>query len=184
MDCVKLCIELGSNVDARNNDGYTPLHCASLFGHGDVVRLLLDASSTVNATDNEGWTPLHHASYGGHANIGRMLLDACAIVDTHDNDGHTPLYLAIRWNRRDIAKLLIDRGALVSNVTLDSYLPTIPDWINTFISSRSNCRNVAIVVIGIHKYHRTNVTGNNDINVLKLISKHIWTTRMEEVYWI
>jgi hypothetical protein len=85
-------------------------------------------------------------------------------------------------NRVDAARLLIDRGATVSTVQLDKYLPAIPDWVTTFIESRSNCRTVSIIIIGIHKIHRTSVTGNNDINALQLISKHIWSTRMDGLW--
>jgi hypothetical protein len=78
--------------------------------------------------------------------------------------------------------MLLDRGARLLNFELDTWLPAIPDWVTTFIESRSNCRNAAIVIIGMHKCRRTNVTGNNDINVLRLISKHIWSTRMDSVW--
>jgi hypothetical protein len=68
----------------------------------------------------------------------------------------------------------------VSNVELDVLLPAVPDWVTNYVASRSNCRIVSIVIIGIHKYHRTNATGNNDINVLKLIGKHVWSSRMDD----
>jgi subtilase family serine protease len=68
----------------------------------------------------------------------------------------------------------------VSNVKLDEGLPAIPDWVTTFVEARSKCRTAAITIIGIHKYHRTTVTGNNDINVIKLISEHIWSTRLDD----
>jgi ankyrin repeat protein len=146
VECVKVCIEMGANVNARNNGQQTPLHCA--------VR--------------------------GGVEIARMLLDAGAIVDAKDCSGYTPLYSAILHNHIDIARLLIDRGGEVSNVTLNGSLTAIPDWVTNYVASRSNCRIVSIVIIGIHKYHRTNVTGNNDINVLKLIAKHIWSSRMDD----
>jgi ankyrin repeat protein len=110
-----------------------------------------------------------------------MLLDAGAIVDAKNSDGHTPLYWAIFSNHMDIARLLIDRGGKVSNVKLGVFLPAIPDWVTNYVASRStrNCRIVSIVIIGIHKYRRTNLTGSNDINVLKLVAKHIWSSRMD-----
>jgi ankyrin repeat protein len=106
-------------------------------------------------------------------------LDGGATVDAKNNSKLTPLYFAIRYNCVFNARLLIDRGASVSNVKLDDTLKAIPDWVNTFVAWRSNCRYVAVIIIGIHKDHRTNMTGNNDINVLKLIAKHIWSSRMD-----
>jgi ankyrin repeat protein len=148
-DCVKHCIEMGANVNARTLTGHTPLHFASFYSVMEGVRILLDVG---------------------------------AIVDTTTNDGYTPLYYAIRYEYVGFTKLVLDRGAKVSNVTLDNFVPAIPDWITTFIESRSNCRIASITIIGIHKYRRTNVTGNNDINVLRLVSKHIWSTRMDDVW--
>jgi hypothetical protein len=105
-------------------------------------------------------------------------LDAGAIVDTTDSPGRTALSDAICRKRVGIARLLVDRGAKVSSVKLNAF----PDWVTTFIEARYNCRSVSVAIIGIHKYHCTSITGNNDINVLKLISKHIWSTRMDNVW--
>jgi hypothetical protein len=103
------------------------------------------------------------------------LLDAGALVDATTEFGSTPLYYAIYSKHVEIARLLIVQGgAKVSKLVLDKDVPAIPDWVTTF-----KCQTAALVVIGIHKYHRSNVTGNNDINVLRLISKHIWSTRMD-----
>jgi ankyrin repeat protein len=151
LECVKLCLEMGANVNETDDCGLAPLHCASAKGYLDVVRVLLDVGATVDATN-------------------------CYMYEW------TPLYNAIRFGYVDTARLLIDRGGKVSNVKRDRCLPAIPDWVDTFIASRLRCRFAATVIIGIHKYHRTNVTGNNDINVLRSIGKHIWSTRMDDVW--
>jgi ankyrin repeat protein len=134
----------------------------------------------VNVRDRRGSTPLHNASY--HVNVVRVLLEAGAMVDATDKGGHRPLCFAIRNNCVDVARLLLDRGAKVSNVQLNEVLPAIPNWVTTFVESRSNCRLASIFIIGMHKYRRTTMTGNNDINLLRLISKHIWSTRMDNAW--
>jgi hypothetical protein len=105
--------------------------------------------------------------------MARVLLDAGAMVDEISNVGWTPLGYAICSKSFNVVRLLLDRGAKVSNVKLDESVPSIPDWVTAFVDSRSNCRTASIIIIGIQKYHRTTVTGNNDINVLKLISVRI-----------
>jgi hypothetical protein len=153
---------MGANVNERTRFGDTPLHYASTLGRVDVVRV--DAGALVDTTNNCGYTPLY-----------------CAIR------GFTPLYcdFAPRADFAAVALLLVDRGATASNVKLDMHtVPAIPDCVTTFIESRSKCRCATISIIGIHKYLRTTVTGNNDINVMKLISKHIWSTRMDVDVWI
>jgi ankyrin repeat protein len=168
-----------NNVNDVDGFGWTALHCAATYKHVDCVKYCIEMGANVNARTIDGWTPLQCASSDGCINVVRVLLDAGAIIDAADNDGLTPLYETIRDKHPDVAQLLIDRGAKVSNVKLDAYVRAIPDWVTTFIESRSNCRNVCIIIIGIHKYRRTTMTGNNDINVLRLVSKHIWSTRID-----
>jgi ankyrin repeat protein len=162
--------------------GKTALHWAAEHEQLDCVKYCIEMGANVNARAN-GSTPLHYASSWGYANVAGILLDAGALVDVANNVGNTPLHLAIEHVCVDVAQILIDRGAKVSNVKLDRVLPAIPDWVTAFIESRSKCRTAANIIIGIHKYHRTNVTGNNDINVIRLISKHIWSTRMDDVWY-
>jgi ankyrin repeat protein len=170
------------NVDDCDEYDMTVLHFAVQNGHLDCVLWCLEMQANVNAVDSDGWTPLYFASLYGYVNIFRVLLDAGASVDVRSNAGHTPLYHAISITRFDLAHALIDRGAKVSNVQLDGVVPIIPVWVTTFVAWRSTCRSVAITIVGIHKYHRTTITGNNDNNVMRLIGKHIWSMRMDDVW--
>jgi hypothetical protein len=164
------------NVNDVDDRDWTAIHCAAWYGHDDCVKCCIKMGANVNVRTNAGSTPLHLAS--DDFNVVRILLNAGARVDATDNYRRTPLYDAIRLKRVDVTRILIDRGAKVSNVKLDHWVPAIPDWVIAFIESRSNCRSAAIIMIGIHKYRRTILTGNNDVNVIRLISKHIWLTRM------
>lgn len=56
---VKALIEQGVSVDARSNEGGTPLHWAAAMGHFKVVKYLVEKGADVNARDNYGKTPLH-----------------------------------------------------------------------------------------------------------------------------
>jgi ankyrin repeat protein len=172
---------LTDNVDDKNESGETALHCAANHGHVHCVQLCLHLEANVNSRDGDGWTPLHKASTQGQTAVARVLLDAGANVDATNADGRTPLRYAIRNYRSSVVKLLIDRGANVAAIKLDRFIPILPDWVNSIIGS-SYCRTVAIIIIGIRKYQRT-TTAYNDINVIRLIGKHIWTSRNSKA-WI
>jgi ankyrin repeat protein len=162
----------------------TALHLAALGGHVDCVMWCLEMRANVSARDGVGCTPLHYASFvSGNVDIVRVLLDAGATVEARTNSRWSSLHCAIATDRVNVMRALIDRGAKVSNVQLDQYVPTIPAWVTTFVASRSKCRSVAVTIIGIHKFHRTRITGKNDHNVMRLIGKRIWSTRMDGV-WI
>ena len=52
----------GANVNAMDNNQYTPLLRAAREGHLDVVHLLIANGANVNAMDNNQYTPLLRAA--------------------------------------------------------------------------------------------------------------------------
>jgi hypothetical protein len=55
---VKLLIDRGADVNARDRSGSTPLHWAATNGHRRACQLLLDAGADAAALDNQRQTPL------------------------------------------------------------------------------------------------------------------------------
>jgi len=80
-DTVRTLIQQGANIEARDNDGWTPLFTAAQYGHDQVVRTLIEHGANVEAHDDGGWTPLFHAAVYGRDEVGRTLLNAGAQVD-------------------------------------------------------------------------------------------------------
>ena len=82
-----------SPVNARNEDGFTPLHYAA--GNSTtpaIVTALLDAGAEVNARTENGWTPLHVAAAARTTPaFVTALLDAGADARAVDKDGRKPL---------------------------------------------------------------------------------------------
>lgn len=59
LEIVRLLVERGASIDARNAVGATPLHVAAGQGHMEIAAWLLEREETLRAAvDNEGYTPL------------------------------------------------------------------------------------------------------------------------------
>jgi len=69
---VKILIDNGCDVNAKNNDGLTALMVAAENGHAKCVELLIDKSD-VNAKNNYGETALIFANEHKHAECVKLL---------------------------------------------------------------------------------------------------------------
>jgi ankyrin repeat protein len=61
-EIARLLIQAGTQVDARNAEDMTTLHCACENTNENVVRMIIDAGAVVDADDNEYNSPLHYAA--------------------------------------------------------------------------------------------------------------------------
>ena len=68
----------GAKVDAKNDDGWTPLILAARFGHATIVKNLIENGADVNATTNFGETALFKAVDNGHVNVVEELIKNAA----------------------------------------------------------------------------------------------------------
>ena len=58
IEAVKQHLAAGTDVNAKNEWGGTPLHYATFGGHKEVVELLIAKGADVNAKDDVGDTPV------------------------------------------------------------------------------------------------------------------------------
>ena len=61
---IKMMIDKGAKVNAKSNDGSTPLMAAARSGRLETVRLLLDKGADVNAANRQGQTALMAVAEG------------------------------------------------------------------------------------------------------------------------
>lgn len=137
---ISLLAERGANLNARDENGWTPLHLAAsigappdvllrlIDGGADIqadpsplhvaadeatVRFLLGQGVSVNARNAWGATHLHRAAgINENSEVIATLLDCGADIDARDKYDQTPLHLAARRNPNPwVSALLIDRGA-------------------------------------------------------------------------
>ena len=123
----------GANVAQKTNEGFTPLHFASMNVWtrgatttgplaGDKIRALITGGSDPNTKDNAGRTALHWAAMMPkiahndtpfyEADAIDALLDGGASVNATDNKGWTPLDYAVREGITANADELKARGGV------------------------------------------------------------------------
>ena len=94
---------------ARDNDGYTPLHCAAEHGNEDVVKALVTQHNCpVDCVDSNGWTPLVAAAQRGHASTAKMLISELgANMEARDKHSQTALHHAVLNGHKNVVHVLI-----------------------------------------------------------------------------
>lgn len=113
-----------TNVNAKDEDQYTPLHFAAQNGDEALTRLLLDRSASINEVDAQGRSPTHIACHHGQENVVRVLLSRGADVHLKGKDDWTALHLAAWKGHLGIVKLLVKQaGADVDGQTSDGRTP-------------------------------------------------------------
>ena len=119
IQAVKQHLVDGTDVNAKDDDGWTPLQDATTSGHKEIVELLITKGADVNVKTEEGETPLHTAVANDHKEIIELLIDKGADVNAKTGEGETPLHAAAYKVHKEIAELLIKEGADVNAVAMD-----------------------------------------------------------------
>jgi cytohesin len=111
IEAVKQHLAAGTDVNAEDNIGATPLFGAAGKGHKEIVELLIAEGADVNAKNRSGWTPLHYAAQKGHKEIAKLLIAGGVDVNAKTDQGWIPLHLAAKAGFKEIVELLIAKGA-------------------------------------------------------------------------
>ncbi|KAJ6436575.1 hypothetical protein O9K51_10817 [Purpureocillium lavendulum] len=100
------------DIDAPDDQGWTPLLCAVFEGCSAITKLLLDTNKVhVNARDQCGRTALALAAERGHEAIVNLLLRTGTVeVDSRDRFGRSPFWWATALGHEAVVKLLLDTG--------------------------------------------------------------------------
>ncbi|EDQ88246.1 uncharacterized protein MONBRDRAFT_37546 [Monosiga brevicollis MX1] len=92
---IEQALKANANVNARDNEGMTPLHRACIEQDLQTVSRLIDAGADVNVRDDDWWTPLHSAADVGAWRICNTLLNNGADPTAVNADGDLPLDVAM-----------------------------------------------------------------------------------------
>ncbi|CAB0032088.1 unnamed protein product [Trichogramma brassicae] len=105
-------------LDARDNEGDTPLHLALDRCDGEVAEILLGRGADPTLVNARGETPLHVIVAGIFTK--RFVNEFFALcdefgwtvqLDARDNEGNTPLHRVLDSRGKEAAEILLRRGA-------------------------------------------------------------------------
>lgn len=109
---IKRLLGKGVSVNAKDDNGRTPLHLA--VEHTATAKLLIGLGALVETKEGTlGATPLHFAALVGNTDVVGLLIAKGAKVDARTTDNETPLILTAQNADIATAKLLISKGASV-----------------------------------------------------------------------
>ncbi|KAK4337151.1 hypothetical protein RND71_043369 [Anisodus tanguticus] len=111
-DVVKLLLEKGADIHARDKGGLVPLHNSCSYGHYEVAELLIKYGANVNVTDLWKYSPLHEAASKSKPDIVRLLLKHGADPNKKNRNGETPSDL-VKEDDIEVRDLLIGDAALL-----------------------------------------------------------------------
>ncbi|MCP4726450.1 MAG: ankyrin repeat domain-containing protein, partial [bacterium] len=113
----KLLSENPDMVNAKDENGMTPLHLASRNVNNDMIELLISKGADVNAKDNNNVTPLHSLAFRGALECIIILVEKGADVNAGMRDLSIPLHSAARGGHLEVVEYLLSRGSDVNAKT-------------------------------------------------------------------
>ena len=104
---MEMLLRYNANIEAKDEDGDTPLLLATACDKSNAVSCLVSQRANVNVLDKTGRTALHIASQKGFISCLKAL--QCRDIDCNikDQNGATPLHLAVSFSHTEAVKILV-----------------------------------------------------------------------------
>ncbi len=112
VDVLRLLVERGADLNARNADGRLPLHDCFELNHDDYAKILLDAGAEPDVCAA--------AVYGMHDQLAQILRTDPANANDLTS-GNSPLGWAVYGQQPKSATILFQHGAIADRPPYDAY---------------------------------------------------------------
>lgn len=123
-DTTLLRLIAASNLEHKNNDGYTSLMVACKHGDDRAIRATLKTYTELKIADTDLNTILHLAAENTRLTDAEFLIRrAGSLVNSLNINNDTPLHLALRHKNRAFAEALLHNGAYLNSVNKFGYTP-------------------------------------------------------------
>jgi hypothetical protein len=109
--CVRMLLDQGADVDARDACGMNSLMQTSRWGHLECMQILIEAKADVTPSGIDGLTAAHFVSFHGYTKCLQLLIDNNADVNARNDEGRTPAMDACAKGRLPCLQLLLDNKA-------------------------------------------------------------------------
>ena len=171
-------VDIGANIECKNNLGWNSLHIAARYGHFNLCKRLVNKHKfNVQLVDKDGWRSLHHSARSGSYELFTYFVDMGADIECKNNLGWNCLHIAAQNGHLKLCKKLIDRHKL------DLHLADKDGWTALHHSARNGSYELVMffVDMGID-FKSKNHLGENCLHIAgsyghvdlckRLINKH------------
>ncbi|XP_027198545.2 protein phosphatase 1 regulatory subunit 16A-like [Dermatophagoides pteronyssinus] len=151
-EMMRLLIEFGANVNAKDSEQWTPLHAAATCGHLNLIKLLIENNADLLAVNADGNMPYdicedeqtldYIEAEMAKRGITQELIDQIRLktenqmlfdmkeliqngydINLKDEQGATPLHIAAANGYLSVIEFLIDNNASIDECDIDLWQP-------------------------------------------------------------
>lgn len=126
IECISTLINLGADVNIRDNKGRTPLMYIVRRWGIPVFELVRSAGADIHACDNDGRSVFMHSAWRHEKKAieyARHFISLGEDINRRNNKGETILYDAIEYDGIELMKVFLDAGAKINVKNNDGITP-------------------------------------------------------------
>jgi ankyrin repeat protein len=142
LDSVIFLLSYNANPASIDNEGFSCLHLASMFGHTAIVAYLIAKGQDVDLPDKNGRTPLMLAAlYAKSRDPTQLLIQLGASVNQQNSTNkYTALHYAVAGNNPEAIRVLLLCGAKTNIRNADN------EDVYDFAAKSNNARYLVILI--------------------------------------